>query len=137
MGKQIAQTYRGRCQSATKVRKDGQPKRAGNFSAATFRSQQLQSKDYRVTMKDGHLVVGTHTYLLEIMPLAVVQLAMEDQFLDTIVRKGTITRNGKEYECAKRLVAFHAKYSYMGDVRFLYREEIYTNGDFIYDFPEY
>lgn len=137
MGKQVAESYRGKCQSATKVRKDGQPKRAGNFSAVTFRSQQLQSKDYRVTLKDGQLIVGTHTFLLEVMPAAVVQLAMEDRFIDTIVRKGTITRNGKEYECVKRLTAFHARYSYMGDTRFLYREEIYSNGEFVYDFPEY
>ena len=128
--------FRGRCESKDKVRKDGQPKHAGNFSYATFHAQKLQSKDYFVSMIDGELIVGDHTPLVVLLPRPVVEAAMTDRFFGSYVQDGTQMVAGKEYEAHRRLTRIkHSKY--IQDIRFILRMEIYTDGEVDYKFPEY
>ena len=128
--------FRGKCASATKVCKNGQPKHAGNFSYATFRAQKLQSKDYFVSMIDGELIVGDHTPLVVLLPRPVVEAAMTDRFFGSYSQDGTQMVAGKEYEAHRRLTRI--KHSiYIGDVRFILRMEIYTDGEVDFKFPEY
>ena len=139
MGKQVATTFRGKCESTSKKSKSGMPKHSGNFSYATFHKQSLQSMDYRVKRAaNGHLIVGDHTPLLSILPTAVVSLAMHDPSFDSIKLRWHKTINGKQYEACKRLTrqsSYGAKCWL--DFEFIYREEIYTDGEFDYNFPEY
>ena len=128
--------FRGRCESKDKVRKDGQPKHAGNFSYTTFHAQKLQSKDYLVRMIDDELIVGTHTPLMVVLPRPIVEAAMTDRFFGSYSQDGTQMVAGKEYEAHRRLT--RVKHSiYIGDVRFILRMEIYTDGEVDFKFPEY
>lgn len=129
-------SYRGKCESKDKVRKDGKPKHAGNFSYTSFHAQRLQSKDYRVKMVDGELIVGDHTPLITLMPRGVVETALSDPFFGTYVQDGKQPVNGKLYEAHKRLTKCNFCWS-MDDVRFIYREEIYTDGEVEYKFKNY
>ena len=145
MGKQETPNYRGKGVSRDKFTKDGRPKHSGNFSYQAVHVNSLQSKDYRVTMKkdkdgDPILIVGNSTPLLAVMPAAVVELAMHDKFLETIVRSGLAEIRGKKYESRKTLTRFKVYYNFWTPeerVLFIYREEIWTDGDFIYEFPNY
>lgn len=145
MGKQLTPNYRGKGVSRDKLTKDGHPKHAGNFSYQTVHVSSLQSKDYQVTLKkdaDGEpiLIVGNSTPLCKVMPQEVALLALHDKFLDTIVRSGKAKIKGKEYDSRKTLRRFHWPFHAWAPeerVVFIYREEIYTDGDFVYEFPNY
>lgn len=135
----VAPNLRGKAVSATKVTKKGEPKRSGNWSYQTVHIQSIQHKDYQVRMTEGRLIVGDHTPLANVMGklgAAIEDLAIQDQYLENIVRGGYASINGKQYESHKRLTRTHVQYS-MDDIRYMYREEIYTDGDFDYTFPEY
>ena len=138
MGKQQVKTFRGRCESRT-TGKNGKPKHAGNFSYQTFHLQSLQSRDYRVwRAENGHLIVGEHTPLLSLVPAAVVALAMDDPTFDSITLRWYKEKCGRRYECSKRLTRFAAAGSRSWcEFEFMYREEIYTDNDFNYEFPNY
>ena len=128
--------FRGKCESKDKVRKDGQPKHAGNFSYASFHAQHLQSKDYLVRMIDGDLIVGDHTPLMVLLPRPVVESALTDPFFGCYVQDGQQMVEGKTYEAHRRLTRIKHNV-YLGDVRFVLRMEIYTDGECNYKFPEY
>ncbi len=128
--------YRGKGISETKS-KTGEPKHAGNFSYCTIHHQSLQSKDYRVYNRDGHLIVGNKTPLSKLMSEDVERLALTDKHFGGYVQDGKKTVGVKEYEAHKRLIKFSCRgFSYF-EFEFIYREEIYTDGDFDYPFPEY
>ena len=136
MGKQNVPTFRGKCESST-MAKSGRPKHAGNFSWHTHHEQSLRFKDYRVwRTADGHLIVGEHTPLLSLVPTEVVQLAMFEPTFDNITLRWFKTVGGKRYDANKHLSRFNGGRGW-NDFEFIYREEIYTDGDFNYDFPNY
>ena len=135
----VAPNFRGKGKSTAKVTKNGEPKRSGNWSASEIKRQSMQSKDYQVRLVNGGLIVGDHTPLHQVMGKTgylIEELALKDEYLNDIVRRGNATINGKEYEACKRLTKAYYHYS-LEDVRYIYREMIYTMGDFEYTFPEY
>lgn len=123
--------------SKTKFCKDGRPKMSGNYSEYTLHRLSLQSKDYDVHECDGILIVGDHTPLTKLMPPAVMELALTDPHFSTYIEDGYRTVMGKRYEAHVRLTKFSFKTCYREGGWFVYREEIYTDGDFDYNFPEY
>lgn len=130
--------YRGKGISETKFKKDGEPKRSGNWSYAKIHAQNMQSKDWRVHMRDGALMVGDHTPLLCLMPAAVVELAMTDKHFEEYHQQGIVRYNGKEYEAHIRLRKRHMHYQLdFMNFEFLYQEIVYTDGEFDYQFKEY
>ena len=137
--------YRGKCVSTHgKVTKAGEPKMAGNFSYSTFHLQSLQAKDYYVRLKTyasgiKTLIVGDHTPLSRLMGEHVNSLAMTDEHFDVYVRTGTKTVGVKKYEARMTLRKnkVHSAYWELDTYAFVYREEIYTDHDFNYQFPEY
>ena len=134
-----APNLRGKAVSATKFTKAGEPKRSGNWSASTVHAQSLQSRDYRVKLVDGQLIVGDHTplaYVMDQVGAIVEELVTNDVYFSQLVRDGHKTIRGKKYESRKTLKRIHLQYS-MDNVLYIYREEIYTDGDFDYNFPEY
>lgn len=134
-----APNLRGKAVSATKFTKAGEPKRSGNWSYSTVHHQSLQSRDYRVRYENGRLIVGDHTPLADIMGkmgYAIEELARNDEYLKSIHREGYASIRGKKYQSSKLLTRVNLQYS-IDDVRYIYREEIYTDGDFDYNFPEY
>ena len=139
MGKQVAPNYRGKGVSKTKFKKDGTPKHAGNFSAMTIKCAGVRSKDYKVKMIDGVLIVGVHTPLLALLPAAVVEMAMSNGYFYEYQEKGVHTHNGIKYDAYRSLIKHERRYSldYL-NYEFVYREIIYTNCDEdVYQFPEY
>lgn len=146
MARVIAPNLRGKGISATKFTKAGEPKRSGNWSAEKVHYQSLQYKDYEVMYKEDesgikHLVIGDHTLLSSVMGEGVAALAMFDKHFDSYVQSGEYhgIQNGKGYEAHRSLTkrkVIHAWYP--GEApTFTYRETIYTDGDFTYNFPEY
>ena len=132
----MARDYRGKGTSKTKVSKCGEQKHAGNFSYQTIHYQSLQSKDYFVCNQNGVLIVGKETLLSELMGADVMQLALTDEHFSAYYQDGVKTIGNKEHEAHKRLTKIRSRYRYT-EAEFIYREEIYTDGDFDYDFPEY
>ena len=131
--------YRGRGVSATKVCKHtGKPKRAGNFSYATIHRLSLQFKDYPVTMRNDELIVGDHTPLMCVMPRAVVELALTDTHFDVYIESGIVKHGGQEYEAHRRLTrnALYGRSIWSHNL-FKLRLEVYTDGEFDFNFPEY
>lgn len=138
MGEQIAPNYRGKGTSKDKVRKDGKPKHAGNFSYRNSDAYKthFQSQRYRVDFIDGKLIIGDHTPAEDILPLALVELMLTDPNFEQYFQKGTHTRGGKKYDCWKKIYKpFNSGIG--GYACFTYYEEICTEGDFKYNFPEY
>lgn len=134
-----APNLRGKGISATKFTKDGEPKRSGNWSVSTIHYQSLQFRDYQVRYENGRLIVGDHTPLADVMGkmgYEIEELAKNDEYLKAISREGYAPIGGKKYESRKILTRTLRRYS-IYDVRYVYREEIYTDGDFDYNFPEY
>lgn len=132
--------YRGKCESKDKVRKDGQPKRAGNFSYEVFRDQHMQTRDYKVWRNDdGNLIVGDHTPLSAIYSDGIYTEAMTNPRFDEYIERGVKTVRCKKYNAERRLTKFtpHYKSSILFYYEFIYRETIYTDGDFTYEFPDY
>ena len=131
--------YNGHCVSTHgKVSKTGEPKHSGNFSYMTMHNQSLQFHDYPVRKKDGKLIVGDHTPLYELMPMAVYELALTDKYFSTYAREGTMNVGGREYECEKILYKRHYYCAYdLNPYAFVYREKVYTDFDFEYQFKEY
>ena len=129
--------YRGKGTS-TKLTKDGKPKHAGNWSYYAIHHQSMQSRDYKVKLIDDALMVGEHTPLLCLLPSAAVELAMTDPHFGEYRQDGVRTVNGKKYEChitlTKRKLHFSVDYL---NYDFTYREIIFTDWDFDYQFPEY
>lgn len=151
MGKQELPNLRGKGISSTKFTKAGEPKRAGNWSAAAIHMQSLQSRDYPVHIKtydDGSQVVqvGNHTRLCDIMrnkdgyPAIgelIEQLILTDAFFGEYKQVGTHTLpHGKKYEVF-RSVTRHKSHGPWGWDHYVYREAIYTENEFNYTFPEY
>lgn len=138
MGKQETKTYRGKCFSETKKRKDGQPKRAGNWSAQSYFYSSLQVKDYRVFERNGVLIVGDHTPLTTLLPAEVVWLAQNDPNFAEYKQDGTQPHDGKNYQARRILTRFKSVGTelYCG-WRYLLRLEIFNEHEFVYEFPEY
>lgn len=137
MGQQETHNYRGKGTS-TKLTKDGQPKHAGNWSFHTIHHQSLQHQDYRVRRIDGKLIVGDHTPLNKVLPQLLVDLIESDPNFKSYKQQGTHTHAGKKYEAYKYLTKFSAFGTHMYiDYQYIYREEIYTDGEFDYQFPNY
>ena len=133
------ENFRGKGTSRDKFCKGTDiPKHAGNFSASTIHYQSLQQKDYKVRMKDGQLIVGDHTPLSDILPEALVTLAITDPNFKTYSQSGEHSHNEKKYEAYRTLTKFSAFgwHSYL-DYSFILHIGIYTNGDFDYQFPNY
>lgn len=138
----MEENYRGKCESKTKVTKDGRPKRAGNFSYSVFHAQSMQSKDYhvkKVINEYGNeiLIVGDHTPLWELMGGLVEELALRDKTFDTYTQQGYKTIGSKKYEAHKTLKKSRISMRYGYELDFIYREQIYTDKDFEYQFIEY
>ena len=137
MGKQFAKNYRGKGVS-TKLTKDGTPKHAGNWSATTIHFQSLQFRDYRVRRVDGELIVGEKTPLSDILQPELVDAIDRDPNFDSLHQKGTHTYRGKKYEARRSLRRVKVTWYRMIDgYEYIYREEIFTDGDFNYNFKEY
>ena len=136
MGKQIAENYRGKGVS-NKLTKSRQPKHAGNWSAATIHKQSLQWRDYKVNRINGELIVGESTKLKDILSEQLVIAIENDPNFDCLYQKGTHTRNGKKYEARRSLRKTTIKWFNFSGHEYTYREEIYTDGDFNYNFKEY
>ena len=131
--------YRGRCKSRDKFTKTGDPKMSGNFSYHTFRMQQLQYKEYEVDLVEyesgiKQLVVGENkTPLANILGDGIVRLAIEDLCFKQYVREGKVMYGRKFYDA--RQVLAKNKSALRG--LFSYREEVYTDGEFIHKFKNY
>ena len=138
MGRQQQRTFRGRCEGKT-VRKDGRPKHAGNFSYATLHMQSRQSKTWRVwRAENGHLMVGEHTPLLCLLSAQAVQFAMDDHTFTCMEFRTNKVMFGKQYEACQRLTRSNERgLWYGGECLYFYTEEIYTDGDFNYQFENY
>lgn len=137
----VAPNLRGKGVSETKFTKAGEPKRSGNWSYQKVHQMNLQSKDYRVReitfeSRIKCLIVGDNTPLAQLMGETVATLAMNDEHFESYTRKGYKTVGVKKYEAKMVLTKANCLYSYM-NYKFLYREMIYTDGDFNYNFPEY
>lgn len=138
-----APNLRGRGISKTKFTKGGQPKRSGNWSALTIHAQSLQSKDYvvweRVDPETGIkiLIVGNETPLSYLMGELVMTLAMNDPHFDFYRREGIKTVGGKAHSANMTLRKAKGSPQWRMGRWGMYREEIYTDGDFVYPFPEY
>ena len=116
----------------------GIPKRSGNFSQITLHYQSLQHQTWRIWYQGGHLVVGNHTPLLALFPAAIVELVMNDELFSTYEQRGYKTINGKKYEIVRSITRFAgAEIRGYLHFNFIYREAIYTDGDFDWNFPEY
>lgn len=129
--------FRGRGISQ-KLTKDGKPKHAGNWSAQTIHIQSLQSRDYHVKRIDGELIVGDHTPLSQILGETVAQLVASNERFNAYVECGTKTVGRKQYDAERSIRRYLPYGSHVWiDFEFIYREQIYTDGDFDYNFPEY
>lgn len=144
MGKQTTGNYRGMCESTSgKVTKNGEPKHSGNFSYDAFRRQNLKTRDYFVYLRkteDGEpiLIVGDHTPLAKLMGACVAELALIDTSFSMYRQDGEHTYGCKKYEAHKILTKSKADMTWVIDpYEFVYREEIYTDGEFEYQFIEY
>lgn len=138
----VAPNLRGKGVSETKFTKTGEPKRSGNWSYQKVHQMNLQSKDYRVrevTFESGikRLIVGDNTPLAQLMGEMVATLAMNDEYFESYTRKGYKTVGVKKYEAQMVLRKANCLYDYLDKYKFIYREMIYTDGDFNYNFPEY
>lgn len=147
MANVVAQNLRGKGISATKFTKAGEPKRSGNWSASAIHYQSLQYKDYFVRMIKSQetgikmLIVGDNTPLFKIMGDLVEQLAINDEHFASYRQEGEFRAldNGKGYKSAYTLrKSTMAARSWQIDTKaFTLRCEIYTDGDFTFNFPEY
>ena len=142
----MANEFRGKGVSATKFTKNGEPKHAGNWSAVSIHHQSLQYKDYYVRYRKDEetgievLIVGDHTPLASIMGEMVATLAMRDPHFDTYRQSGQYKGlgNGKGYDSSYTLRRNKLVRSWIIDPHaFTLRCEIYTDGDFTYNFPNY
>ena len=113
------------------------PKRSGNYSPTTIHFQSLQVRDYKVRLIDGHLIVGERTPLTEIFKPDVVMAILNDRHFNSYRQEGVKTINGKRYETHRILTKYDARFSYLNEIKYLLREEIYTDFDFDYNFKEY
>lgn len=139
MGKQIADTFRGKCHSTTgKMTKSGELKHAGNFSAYTHHIQSAQSIDYRCYITETEsgirqIVVGeSKTPLSMIVGEMLNSLALQDRYFETYIQKDTLKFMGEEYEARRELRRLHGS-----SADFLLRVVVYTDGKFDYTFNEY
>ena len=139
---------RGKGISKTKFTKAGEPKRAGNWSALTIYHQSLQTKDYYVRLVESKetpgikiLIVGDHTPLFKIMGDLVEQAAIHDEHFYSYRQEGEYKAigNGKAYKSAYTLRKnpMAARKWTIDPHAFILRCEIYTEGDFAFNFPEY
>lgn len=148
MANVTAPNLRGKGISATKYTKAGQPKRSGNWSAVTIHHQSMQSKDYDVYLRQDK-ETGIETLVLEHgTPLAAVlgefgemiaTLIMRDPNFKSYYREGEYKGlgNGKGYEANMSIRKLNGSiYWNMGRFARL-RMEIYTDGDFVFNFPNY
>lgn len=138
----VAPNLRGKGISTTKFTKSGDPKRAGNWSAETIHYQSLQSRDYPVWVKTYEngiqiLMVGKQTPLSFLMGEMVASLALTDKHFDYYRRVGVNKTGGKAHDANMTLRKNQIKSYWNKDRWGIYREEIYTDGDFDYQFPEY
>ena len=134
MAQQVAPNFRGKGKSTAKVTKNGEPKRSGNWSASSIRHQTMQSKDYCVYAKGGAWIVGDHTPLDELMP-GMTEILKNDPYFASYHQEGVHTHGTKQYEAHKTLTM--CKHMHYRLYSLIYREIIYTMGDFEYTFPEY
>ena len=109
------------------------PKHSGNFSK--FRMHYC-TQSYRVELRNGELIVGTHTPATSLFSHALIELMITDPNFRMYEQKGVHTFNGKKYNCWKRInKSLLSECSLRPD--FTYYECIDTEGDFEYTFPEY
>ena len=148
MAQFFAQNFRGRGTSKTKFTKTGEPKHAGNWSAMSIYYQSLQVKDYYVRLVESKetpgmkiLIVGDHTPLFKIMGDLVEQLAINDEHFCSYRQEGEYKGigNGKAYKSSYTLSKnpMAARKWSVHPHAFILRCEIYTEGDFTFNFPEY
>ena len=146
MANVTAPNLRGKGVSATKVTKNGEPKHAGNWSAATLHAQSMQYKDYYVRLIESTetpgikmLIVGDHTPLFKVMGDMVENAAINDPCFNSYTQAGEFKglQNGKGYEARRTLRKINGNYRYYDGRAFVMREEIYTDFDFKYNFPNY
>lgn len=130
--------YRGKGVS-NKLTKKGEPKHAGNWSYQTIHNQSLQFRDYRVYRINGQLVVGDHhTPLSAILGEEVTQLILSNPYFYEYTEQGIKTIGGKQYNAQRSIrknKAFGSRI-YI-DYEYTFHEQIYTDGDFDYPFPDY
>lgn len=130
-------SYRGKGTSR-KLTKDGQPKHAGNWSFQAIHLQSLQSKDWHVRRVNGRLIIGDHTPVADVLGGMVEEIARSNEHFSEYVETGTKTVGRKQYDAQRSLKRFLPYGSHVWiDYEFIYREQIYTDGDFDYNFPEY
>lgn len=143
-----APNLRGKGQSATKLTKAGQPKRSGNWSAYEIHRQSLQFKDYYVyvhTDETGieRLVMEDRTTLLADVigefGEMIENLALLDPHFNSYRREGEFKGigNGKCYEAHMTLRKVNGDRYWNQDRFAILRMEIYTDGDFKFNFPNY
>lgn len=138
MGTQLTQTFRGKGTSRDKLTKDGQPKHAGNWSYSAIHNQSLQHQDYHVRRINGELIVGDHTPLNKIFSQAIADEATNNPYFAQYSEQGVKTVSGKQYEAQRSIRRCMAYGAHMWmDYEFIYHEQIYTDGDFDYNFPNY
>lgn len=130
--------YRGKGVSADKVCKGtGIPKHAGNFSYSSIHARSLQSKDYHVTLKNHTLIVGENTPLSDFFKPQIIELLFIDPLFSSYTQNGLIEHNGKTYESVRTITKYHARYTYLSDIKFILRIQVYTDLEFKYEFPCY
>ena len=141
-------SYRGKCHSKSKMTKAGQPKMAGNFSYQTFHYESLQSKDYYVYVHTDdtgieRLVMEDRTTLLADVigefGEMIENLALLDPHFNSYHRDGEFKGigNGKGYEAHMTLRKVNGDRYWNQDRFAILRMEIYTDGDFKFNFPNY
>lgn len=139
----VAPNLRGKGISETKFTKSGDPKRAGNWSVETIRRQSLQSRDYPVWIKTYQetgvqiLMVGECTPLSYLMGEQIATAVTNDPHFNMYRRSGTRKVGAKEYDAYMSLTKFTGGSIWLRNKWGIYREEIYTEFDFDYQFPEY
>lgn len=134
----MEKNYRGKGVSRTKTCKGTNlPKHSGNYSYSSIHALFLQSKEYRVTLKDHHLIIGNNTPLSDVFEPTLLAAIESDPLFESYTQRGTHTYGNKQYEAQRTLTRFRPRYAYLEDIRYLYREQIYTDGDFDYIFPNY
>lgn len=134
----MEKNYRGKGVSRTKTCKGTDiPKHSGNYSYSAIHAAFLQSKEYRVTLQDHHLIVGESTPLAEVFEPALLSAIESDPYFESYTQRGVKTVGNKQYDAQRTLTKYKSRYNYLNNIKYLYREQIYTDGDFDYNFPNY
>lgn len=105
------------------------PKHSGNFSPI---GMHWCSRTWSVMLVNGALVIGEDTPASAVLPQQLIWLMLNDPNFKSYEQRGTHTHNGKQYTCCRSV--FKRFTSFAG---FSLVEQIDTEGEFTYEFPEY